>query len=92
MEKQRFIPVTAFGNHFGNDPLSFVTEGEGRKALVSLMVEEKTNEVSRFVKVEGENISFCASLAFDFLNSINTSFCQHVMRGFGFDWVTTSKN
>lgn len=96
MEKQRFIAVSGFGQYIGANPLSFILDGEGRKSLVQLMVEENTPNIERFVKTENVNgetqVSFCTSLAFEFLNRFNPEFCQFVFRALGYDWITTSKN
>lgn len=94
MEK-RFIAVSGFGQYIGANPLSFVLEGEGRSSLVQMMVENNTTSIERFVKTENVNgetqVSFCSSLAFEFLNKFNPEFCQFVFRALGYDWVTTSK-
>lgn len=91
MENLQFISMAQFSEQIKEDPLQFVIEGDGLRSLRQMMVEAKTNDVKRFVKVEAGSVSFCLSLAFDFLVKYNPELCQSAFRSLGFDWVTTSK-
>lgn len=95
MESRKYIAVTSFGHYIGADPIQFI-HGEGRKFLINLMVGGNTPEIERFVKTENVNgktiVSFCPSLAFEFLNRFNPEFCHFVLRTIGYKWLNISNN